>query len=433
MALLTGESEPTTVRPGDRVVAGAPLVDGAVTVEVERVGEETLGRQMAAAVRSSVDRGLPPTPADRIAPWFTAATLIAAVTAFVAWSASSGIGTGLQVMVAVLVVACPCALGLSWPTAVSAGLASLARRGLVLRSGDALLRLAEVDVVALDKTGTVTGGTPTVVSADDAVLRVAAGLERASAHPVARAIRDEATRRGLPLPLADDVRERAGVGVSGVVDGERWSLSAGGPGEVRLEGEDGLVGLIRLRDVRRVDAAGAVASLTALVSRVALLTGDHDDVAARLGAEVGVDEIEARMRPDDKAAWIRARQAEGHTVLLVGDGLNDGPALVAADVGLAMRAGAPSSVLAADGVVAEEALGPVVAALRGARVVRDVVRANLVRSLVYNVVAVSLALAGVINPLVAAVLMPLSSAMVWLGGYSVERRLAAEEAKWTSS
>lgn len=425
MALLTGEAEPVAVGPGAAVVTGAPVVEGALRVRVERVGADTLPARMARELQASVDRGLMPTPADRLAPWFTALTFVAAGGALAAWTWLEGPARGVEVMAAVLVVACPCALGLSWPIAVSAGLAALARRGVVLRSGDTLLRLVEVDRIALDKTGTVTGGVPVVVSADDEVLRVASGLERASAHPIAAAIRQAAAARGVPMPVCEDLREVPGQGVSGTLDGRRWSLRAGGPGEVLLEG-GGFVGRLLLRDVERTDAKDAVARLAA-VAPVTLLTGDHPEVAARMGAAVGLTDVVARATPEEKAAWIHARRAEGHRVLFVGDGLNDGPALVAADVGLAMKAGAGATVLAADGIVVHDALGPVVAALRAAAVVRAVVRGNLVRSVAYNLTAVGFAAAGFVNPLVAAALMPLSSLLVVWGGLRVEPRLARAE------
>jgi cation transport ATPase len=331
LALLTGESDPVSVVAGDAVIAGAPVVDGAVTVRVERVGEATLGRRMAAEVLASVDRPLLPTPADRLAPPFTAVALLAATGTLAFWTWTSGLGTGIERMAAVLVVACPCALGLSWPIAVSAGLGALARRGVVLRTGDTLQRLARVDLVALDKTGTVTGGAPVVVSADDGVLRIAAGLERASTHPVAAAIRKAAIERGIALPFASEIHEQPGIGISGVVDGARWELRSGGPGEVHLHGE-GVVGRIGLRDVQRADAQQVVSGLRRR-AKVALLTGDHPEVAERLAAVLHPDEWRARATPRDKAEWIEHRQAAGQRVLFVGDGLNDGPALVRATSG----------------------------------------------------------------------------------------------------
>jgi Cu2+-exporting ATPase len=437
MALVTGEAEPVPVESGDPVVAGAVVEQGAVTVRVEALGADTIGARMARQLQAATDRGTGVSPADRLAPWFVGVTLVVAAAAAVLWSWYAGYGVGLQVAIAVLVTACPCALGLSMPLATAAGLGAAARRGAVLRDGDALLALAEVDVVALDKTGTVTGGVPEVVRADDDVLRLAAGLERHSAHPIARAIVHAAVDRGIALPTATTVSEQAGVGIDGTVDGVVLRLRAGEAGQVVVSRRDTApadsdlvwteVGRITLRDRRRSDAASAVASLRALGLEPALLTGDKAEVAGIIAAEAGVAMVHSELTPDAKVAWVQARQAEGHRVLFVGDGLNDGPALAHADVGLAMGTGAASSVLVADGVVGRQALGPVAAAVRVARAARRAVRANLRRSLVYNVLAVAAAAAGLVNPLVAAVLMPLSSAWVIAGALGVERRVARAE------
>ena len=189
------------------------------------------------------------------------------------------------------------------------------------------------------------------------------------------------------------------------------------------------LGRIVLKDRRRSDADSAVESLRGLGLHPALLTGDKAEVAARIGAEAGIDDIAAELSPDDKVAWLNARKDAGHAVLFVGDGLNDGPALTAADVGLAMGTGAASSVLVADGVIGRQALGPVVAAVRVARAARRMVRTNIRRSIGYNVLAVTAAALGLVNPLVAAVLMPLSSALVIAGALSVERRVRQMEAR----
>lgn len=419
MALLTGESEPVSVGQGDAVVAGAVLRDGALTVVVTAAGEATLLARMARDLRDAVDRPPAPDAADRIAPWFTGLTLAAAAATFAGWWALSGPGPALEAAVAVLVVACPCALSLARPLALAAGLGAAARRGLLFRSGDALLRMAEVDLVALDKTGTVTGGAPEVVQADDATLRLAAGLERHSIHPVARAIVAEAARRGIPLPEAREVVERAGQGVSGVVDGRRLTLRAGAaPGTLAV----GEAGTVTLRDRLRPDAPRTLAALTALGLPPTLLTGDHPAVAARIAGEAGGLAWQASLRPEDKARWLQAARAAGHRPLFVGDGINDGPALTAAHVGVAMGSGAASSVLAADAVVAHAGLRPVVAGVVVAREARAATAGNLRRSVAYNVLAVGAAMAGLVNPLVAALLMPLSSAMVLAGALAVERR-----------
>ena len=427
MALVTGEAEPVAVGPGSRVVAGAVLEAGALTVVVERAGDDTLLRRMARELGEAADRGLAPTAADRIAPWFTLATLIVAALTAVAWYLIGGSGPAIARTVAVLVVACPCALALSQPLAAAAGLGATARRGLLLRSADPLLGLADVDIVALDKTGTVTGGLPRVVSASDAALRIAAGLERFSTHPIARAILAEADQRGIPLPRAAEVVEQPGVGIRGTIDGARWEASAGGAGELVLHGPDGTRHIIRLGDRAREDAARTVARLRDNGLRVVLLTGDHPEVAMAVARDCGIDEVLARQGPEEKRTWIQARQAEGHRVLLAGDGINDGAALAAADVGVAMGSGAAASVLVADGVVAGAGLEPLLAGRRAAIAARRAIRINQRRSIAYNISAVAAAALGLVNPLVAAILMPLSSGMVIWGALGVERAMRREE------
>jgi len=422
MALVTGEAEPVPVEPGSRIVAGTVLLDGALTIRVSAVGEATVVHAMALQLHAAADRALEPTAADRIAPWFTGLTILAAaLTLAFRWEA--GIAGAVSCAVAVLVVACPCALALSHPLAAAAALGAAARRGLLVRSGAAMLDLATVDVVALDKTGTVTAGELTVSSADDAVLRVAAGLERYSNHPVAHAIVGEASARNIALSRGSDVRERVGVGVSGLVDGLRWELRSSGPGEVKLVGEGGDEHLIRLGDALRADAVATVGRLKALGLRTVLLTGDHEEIARRIAGDIGVDEVVARLDPAAKGEWVRAARGRGHRVLFAGDGLNDGPAIAAADVGIAMGTGAASSVLVADGVVSSNGLAPLLAGIRAARAGAAAVRANQAFSLAYNVLAVTAAAAGWVNPLVAAVLMPLSSVAVIWGASRVEAKV----------
>jgi Cu2+-exporting ATPase len=423
MSLLTGESEPARVQPGDKVVAGAVLQDGALVVRVEAAGSDTLLARMAEGLREATDRPVEARPSDRLAPWFTGIVLAIAALTLAGWWALTGLGPALEATIAVLVVACPCALSLARPLATAAGLGAAARRGLLFRSGDALHRLAEVDTVVLDKTGTVTGGHPVVVEADDAVLRIAAGIERSSIHPVARAIVAEAIRRGIPIPRSEGVQEVAGQGIRGWVDGVCWTIQRGQtPGTVEVVG----AGTITLRDTLRPDAARTLAALQQQGVEVTLLTGDHAVVARRIARAAGIDRVVAEVTPEDKAAWIRDARASGRTVLFVGDGLNDGPALAEADVGLAMGSGAASSVLASDAVVAAESVRPVLAGILAARTAAEATAKNLRRSILYNIVAVSGAVLGLVNPLVAAVLMPLSSALVLAGALAVERRVKAE-------
>ncbi|MCB9675297.1 MAG: cadmium-translocating P-type ATPase [Alphaproteobacteria bacterium] len=430
MALVTGEAEPVAVEAGAALVAGASVEAGSVGLRVERVGQDTVAMRMAEAVREATSRPMPPNPADRLAPAFTVATVVVALLAGWAWTALVGVGQGIEVAVAVLVVACPCALGLSVPLAVASGLGAVARRGVVLRDGGQLLALADAKTLAMDKTGTVTGGQPVVLAASDEVLQLAAALDRSSRHPIARALLAESDRRGLPLAIPTHVEEVPGVGMRGEVLGRSLVLRSGGPGCVVLEEEGQPLGLIRLGDEPREDARDAVAMLSKAGLRTLLLSGDHADATARIGAVVGVDVAVGGLAPEQKAERVRALEGP---VVFVGDGLNDGSALAAADIGLAMGSGVTSSLLVADGVVTQPALRPVVAAVAAAHATRAAVRSNLRRALVYNGVAVAAAVLGFVNPLVAAVLMPLSSAMVVAGALSVDRRLRAVEARWTSS
>jgi Cu2+-exporting ATPase len=442
-ALLTGEAEPVAAGPGDRVFAGTLLEDGALEVAVSAASDRTVVHRMARELKVAADRAVQPTTADRLAPWFTAVTLVVAAATFAVWSAQAGAVAALGATVAVLVVACPCALALSHPLAAAAGLGAAARRGLLFRSSDALLEMAELQVAALDKTGTVTGGEMVVLAADDATLRIAAGLERWSLHPVARAITREATARGIALPMASQVRETPGTGITGRVDDRAWRLERGGPGEVLLVGEDGERRAILLGDQLRDDSTAAVARLEALGLQVVLLTGDHDEQAESMARQAGITRVLSRLKPGEKATWIRERERAGTPTLFVGDGLNDGPALGAATVGVAMGSGAASSILAADGILASGSLLPVSSAVEAARAARRTIRGNLIRSLIYNVTAVAAAAVGWVNPLVAAVLMPLSSGMVvWTSsrvegavrrGEGARRREVAEGAARTRS
>lgn len=427
MALLTGEAEPVAVATDSRVVAGSVLVDGFLTVQVTAVGRETVLQQMADQLRLSADRGIKPAFTDRIAPWFTGATLAVAGATFLGWYLAAGMEKAILTFVAVLVVACPCALALSRPLAAAAGLGAAARRGLLFRSGDALLEMESVDLVALDKTGTITAGDLTVVEASREALRVASGLERFSSHPIGRAITRAAVDAGIPLPEATAVQEEAGFGIRGKVDGRSWEIRSGGPGRVLVRGEEEWE--ILLGDRVRDDSRDAVVALESLGREVVLLTGDVEEPAERIAGEAGIRAALARMAPDRKAEWIRARRDEGRTVLFAGDGMNDGPGLAQANVGIAMGTGAASSVLVADGVISLPTLRPLLAGFWASEAARRSILQNQSRSIAYNIGAVTVAAAGLINPLIAAILMPLSSGMVIWGASRVEKAVSEKESQ----
>ncbi|NNF29222.1 MAG: heavy metal translocating P-type ATPase [Gemmatimonadetes bacterium] len=428
LSMMTGETDGAPLRKGTVVVGGAVLMEGAVTVRVSATGAESLVARMAKDIREAVDQPVESDGLERVAPWFTALTLLAGAGTFAAWARVGGWAAALPVTVSVLVVACPCALALARPLALSAGLGVLARRGLLLRSGDSLMGLASVDVAVLDKTGTVTVGERRVVSGKDDVVRVAAGLARWSAHPASRAVVREAERRGIPLPGSSQVQEHVGMGLEGEVDGERWRLTGGGRGgmEVARVGSDEPAGRIELDDCVRATSRRAVEDLSGLGLEVMLVSGDAERPVEAVAGALGIDKRAWGATPEEKVARVRSLRERGRGVLFVGDGLNDGPALATADVGLSMRRGAASSLLVADGVLVHDSTEALVAAVRTGRAAKRLVATIQRRSIAYNVIAVTAAMAGWVNPLIAAILMPLSSFMVVVGASRVGS--AAKEA-----
>lgn len=420
VSLLTGESEPIVSGVDVDLPAGAIVREGELTLSVRATGSATLLAQMAERVRGAQSsRSKIARLPDLVAPWFTLGTLVVGAATFAIWYARGGIEAAMPVTIAVLVVACPCALALATPTALSIGLAAAARRGAWLRDPDVLLRLARIDEVAVDKTGTVTEGRPRVVDGSDEVIALAAALERASSHPIARAVLDEARARRIPIGPASNVVETPGVGIRGrVQDREVEIRSAGEALGVYVDGE--LLGAFGIRDRIRADSARA---LEALGVPVVMLSGDHAEVVRKVAEQAGATEAQGGLSPSEKASWVESRRAAGRHVLFAGDGLNDAPALAAANVGVAMGTGAMATVLAADAVVLEPSLRPVAEALRAARITRQTLRALTAISATYNVTAVFAAAIGLVNPLVAAILMPISSLTVILGAMSIETRM----------
>ena len=428
LSMLTGETEGAALRRGAAVVGGAVLLEGAVTVRVTATGSDTVVARMAREIQDAVDRPVRGDGLERVAPWFAVLTLLAGAAAFVGWARSGGWTAALPVTVSVLVVACPCALALARPLALAAGLGVLARRGLLLRSGDSLMALASVDVAVLDKTGTVTVGERQVVGGDDEVIRIAAGLARWSAHPASRAIVREARQRRIPLPESTLLTEHVGEGLDGMVDGEPWRLRGNGKGglEVSRVGSKSPAGMIELDDRVRATSRRAVEELASLGIQVMLVSGDGEGPVDAVAGALGIAERAWGVSPSQKAGYVSELRSQGHGVLFVGDGLNDGPALAASDVGLSMRKGAASSLLVADGVLVHDSTEALAAAVRTGCAAKRLVATIQRRSIAYNVTAVTAAMAGLVNPLVAAVLMPLSSALVVVGATRVGAAAEAE-------
>jgi Cu2+-exporting ATPase len=420
-ALVTGESEPVSVRAGDLVETGAVVRDGWLHIQITRTGDETWLASMARRVadarhqRPRIVRW-----ADRMAGHFVTGTLLLALGTALAWGLVVGWDHALAPTIAVLVAACPCALALATPTVLSVAMGAAGRRGAWIRDADAVLTLGRVDRVLLDKTGTLTEGRPVVVEADDEVLTLAAALERGSEHPIARAIVAAARERGLAPPPVEDFQEHLGRGVTGRVLGRALRLQAAGPRRVALweEGFEAPLGVITVADVLR---DGVPDELARLGLPVVMVTGDDAVTAQAVAAGLpAVVEVHAGCSPLEKAALVTRLQEAGHTVLFAGDGVNDAAAIAQADVGVAMGSGAQATVLAADVVILSPTLAPLRAALRVGPLARRALRANGLFSIFYNVAAVTAAALGYVDPLVAAILMPISSGVVIVGALRVE-------------
>jgi len=444
-SLLTGESRPVLRRRGDPVPGGAHNVLGEIEIEITAPADRgTLAKLAALLERAQMQRPPIQRLADRVAAVFAPSVLLVAGGTALAWwwSGAGWLDTGLTAA-AVLIVACPCALGLATPTAIAAAIGRAARLGVLVKSGEALERAAHVDTVLLDKTGTASLGrfavetlAPAPGCEEARLLAAAAAAEGESTHPVAAAIRALAQARDLAVPRLEPRRTLAGRGVEAgdgeqrVLAGSRALLREHGvdvPEELEETGEKlaerghslawvargtRALGVIALSDPPREDAAEAVRRLEALDIPVTLLSGDHAAAVARVAEAAGIARARAGTTPEQKVQAVEAARADGATVLMAGDGLNDAAALAAADVGVAMARGADVTLHAADLVIRAPRLGALVDAVALSRVTLRRIRENLGLALAYNVVAIPLAMTGVLGPLSAAVAMSLSSLLV---------------------
>jgi len=446
-SMLTGEPTPLGREPGGRVLAGSLNYDGAVTCEAESLGEATVLAQITRMVEQAQGSRAPMERlADRASAIFVPVVLGLAVLTFVVWLvAAHSLPLALANTVAVLVIACPCAMGLAVPAALTVAVGRGAQLGVLFKGGEALERLGNLDAIVLDKTGTLTVGRPVLESihalagqVDEDLLRLAAGVEERSNHPLAHAVVDAARSRGLTWAAAEDVQVLPGRGLSGKVEGHACLLgnealfaeffiklpketAAPEPGVTRLwmALDNAPVGYFDARDALRADAAGAVTALRAAGLRVLMLTGDSAAAAEPIAEQAGISEVEAGLDPAGKLAQIRALQKSGLRVAMVGDGINDAAALAQADAGIAMGSGADLAQEAGDVLLLRAQPAAIVAALGLARQTLRVMRQNLGWAAGYNLLGIPLA-AGVLypefhvllSPWVAAAAMALSSVSV---------------------
>ncbi|HYN83993.1 MAG TPA: heavy metal translocating P-type ATPase [Pyrinomonadaceae bacterium] len=464
-SIVTGESIPVEKRAGDEVVGASVNKTGSFRFRATRVGSETVLRQIVRMVEEAQGRRAPVARlADRVSGVFTPAVIIVAVVTFVAWfilaPEETRLTTALVNFVSVLIIACPCALGLATPTAIMVGTGRGASLGVLIRGGEALEAAQRIDAVVLDKTGTLTTGRPEatdVVAAEgfapDELLRLAASAESASEHPLGEAVARLASSKKLTTSAPARFRALAGHGVEAEVEGRRVlvgsrrlmrergveGLDAGagpetGAGELERRAEelsaagktpvyvaiDGrAAGLVAVADAAKPEAREAVASLRRLGVEVWMLTGDNRRTARAVAREVGIEKVLAEILPEGKAEEVAKLQAEGRAVAMVGDGINDAPALARADVGIAIGTGTDVAIEASDVTLVSGDLRGVLRALRLARATMRVIKQNLFWAFVYNAVGIPLA-AGLFYPLTGWTLAPVyASAAMALSSVSV--------------
>ncbi len=466
-SMLTGESMPVDKHPGDEVVGATVNQQGAFRFEATRVGADTALAQIVRLVQQAQGSKAPiQRLADRVAAVFVPSVILLASLSFVVWwlIVDAGVTAALIRLVAVLVIACPCALGLATPTAVMVGTGRGASAGILFRNSEALERAEQVGVVILDKTGTITTGQPTVIefsaTTDVAdLLRLAAAAERRSEHPLAQAIVDETQRRGGEILEPTEFEALPGMGIRAVVEGrsvlmgtrrllveaqirpdrmdaEEAVLQDRGLTVVWVAIDDQVQGLIGIADAVKAGSAEAVAAMTSQGMRVVMLTGDHQATASRIAADVGIAEVRAQVLPHEKADIVKALQAEsGRPVAMVGDGLNDAPALATADVGIAIGTGTDVAMEAADVTLMRGDLRSVPEAIGLSRATMRTIRQNLFWAFFYNIVLIPVAAGALfpfsalpmmlrsLHPILAAVAMAFSSVSVVANSLRLGRRL----------
>jgi P-type Cu+ transporter len=449
-SLITGESLPVVKdarHQGDRVIGGAVNGEGLLVVRTAAIGAETTLARIVRLVESAQAKKAPiQRLVDRVSAVFVPVVIGIALVTLLVWGLFFGQWeAGLLNAVAVLVIACPCALGLATPTAIMAGTGVAARRGILIKDAEALETAHKVGVVAFDKTGTLTEGQPRLVEAlaadahHDALLADAAALQAGSEHPLARAVLRAAADAGIAAPTATDARAEAGRGMRANVNGRTLSLGStrwmqelgvdlaplvdaadtqqaqGRTVSWLVEGDGTpprLRGMLSFGDTLKADAHAAIDALRSLHVKTLLVSGDNRGAAQAVAAQLGIDEVRAEVLPQDKAAIVAERKRDGSTVAMVGDGLNDAPALAAADVGIAMATGTDVAMHAAGITLMRGQVSLVADAIDLSRRTTAKIRQNLFWAFVYNVVGIPLAALGLLSPVIAGAAMALSSVSV---------------------
>jgi Cu+-exporting ATPase len=452
-SLVTGESMPVTKEPGAKVIAGSINKTGSFIMRAEKVGADTLlSRIVQMVAQAQRSRAPIQRMADQVSAWFVPAVLAAAALAFTAWAIMGPdprLSYAMVAAVSVVIIACPCALGLATPMSIMVGVGRGAQAGVLIKNAEALERFEKIDTLVIDKTGTLTEGRPAVIAIipvagteEAELLRLAASLERGSEHPLAEAILRAAKDRNLTLSEASDFDSPVGKGVLGRVDGKRIALGGArlmtelGVDASPLEAEaerlrrdgataiftaiDGrLAGVLGIADPMKPTTPEAVRALQAAGIRLVMMTGDNRTTALAIAKRLGIDEVEAEVLPEDKAKVVQRLRDEGRSVAMAGDGVNDAPALAAAEVGVAMGAGADVAIESAGVTLLKGDLLGLVRARRLSKAVMRNIRQNLVFAFIYNIAGIPIA-AGVLYPSMKLLLSPqLAAAAMALSSFSV--------------
>jgi P-type Cu+ transporter len=452
-SMVTGESMPVTKEAGAKLIGGTLNQSGGFIMRAEKVGRDTMLAQIVQMV-AAAQRSRAPIQrlADQVSAWFVPAVIITAIVAFVAWAIygpEPRFAFGLLAAVTVLIIACPCALGLATPMSIMVGIGRGAQAGVLIKNAEALERMERVDTLVVDKTGTLTEGKPKVVAVvaaqgldEDEVLRLAGSVERASEHPLARAIVEAAAERGIPLTEATDFDSPTGKGVIGTVSGRKIALGnarflaelgtsatalEADAERLRQEGATAIylavdakaAGVVAIADPVKPSTPEALKALTADGVRVVMLTGDNKTTARAVARRLGIAEVEAEVLPDQKSAVVEKLRREGRVVAMAGDGVNDAPALAAAEVGIAMGTGTDVAIESAGVTLLKGDLTGIVRARRLSAATMRNIRQNLFFAFIYNAAGIPIA-AGVLypsfgillSPIIAAAAMALSSVSV---------------------
>jgi Cu+-exporting ATPase len=449
-SMLTGESLPVEKAPDDKVIGGTINRTGSFHFRATAIGADSVLAHIVRVMRDA-QTSKPPIQrlADRVSAIFVPVVVAIAVLTLAVWYLAADGAGAFTSSVAVLIIACPCAMGLAVPTAVMVATGRGARAGILVRAGEALEKARALDTVVLDKTGTVTEGRPAVTDVhteagfdEAAVLRVAAAVERASEHPLAEAVVQYARERSLSIPKASAFAATPGRGATGVVEGQQvvigndaylvqhnidpeslidtaGALAANGKTPLLLAIDGHPAAVLGVADTIRPTSRKAIAHLKQMGLKVILLTGDRETTARAIAAQAGIDTVIAGVMPDEKAARIQGLQAQGHVVAMVGDGINDAPALAQSDIGIAMGSGVDAAAEAAAVTLMRSDLAGVVSAIRLSRQTMRVMKQNLFWAFIYNVIGIPIA-AGVLYPAFGILLSPiLASAAMAFSSVSV--------------